>query len=230
MYQDLPPDAIRMARRFARQAGIPTGMGPGLGRGGPGRRMGGPLREPPAVSTEEVRGWLSGRLPDGWFTQPVEVTVDRDEITVVGSLAAPAAAPGSGPDEVAAAEAGRIARFREETRPERMKISDEAQQRFGRSVAWGAVSGGTRVLFTTASVPVMTRLRQPARIVLDTLVDSGVARSRSEALAWCVRLVGDHAEGWLSELRSVLTEVERVRTRGPGLDSDDAEGPRADPD
>ena len=50
--------------------------------------------------------------------------------------------------------------------------------------------GDTSELFTPASVPVMTRLRQPERIVLDTLVDAGVARSRSDALAWAVRLVG----------------------------------------
>ena len=44
----------------------------------------------------------------------------------------------------------------------------------------------------------MTRLRQPQRMVLDTLVDAGVARSRSDALAWCVRLVGQHEDDWLT--------------------------------
>jgi hypothetical protein len=63
----------------------------------------------------------------------------------------------------------------------------------------------------------MTRLRQPERQVLDTLVDSGVARSRSEALVWCVRLVGEHADGWLAELREAMTAVDEVRTRGPEL-------------
>jgi hypothetical protein len=61
----------------------------------------------------------------------------------------------------------------------------------------------------------MTRLRQPERQVLDTLVDSGVARSRSEALAWCVKLVGRHADDWLAELRSAMTAVQQVRERGP---------------
>ena len=56
-------------------------------------------------------------------------------------------------------------------------------------------------MFTTLSVPVMTRLRQSERRVLDTLVDAGVARSRSDALAWCVRLTGENADSWLSRLR-----------------------------
>ena len=63
----------------------------------------------------------------------------------------------------------------------------------------------------------MTRLRQSERQVLDTLVDSGVARSRSEALAWCVRLVGQHSDEWLSGLRGALSEVERLRAEGPDL-------------
>ena len=63
----------------------------------------------------------------------------------------------------------------------------------------------------------MTRLRQPERQVLDTLVDAGVARSRSEALAWCVRLVGEHTEDWLTDLRDALTKVEDLRRRGPDV-------------
>ena len=61
----------------------------------------------------------------------------------------------------------------------------------------------------------MTRLRQPQRLVLDTLVDAGVARSRSEALAWCVRLVGQHEEDWLAELRDAIDKVADVRDKGP---------------
>ena len=72
-------------------------------------------------------------------------------------------------------------------------------------------------MFTTFSVPVMTRLRQPERLVLDTLVDAGVARSRSDALAWCVRLVGQHQDSWLDDLRAALHKVEQVRGEGPGL-------------
>jgi hypothetical protein len=139
--------------------------------------------------------------------------VDRDEITVVGPLAEPDAGEG----DPAAARAGRIARFREDTREQRMAIADAAQERYGRSVAWGASCGDVREVFTNASVPVMTRLRQSERLVLDTLVDAGVARSRSEALVWAVRLVGQHADAWLTELRDAMSSVEEVRARGPQL-------------
>ncbi len=61
----------------------------------------------------------------------------------------------------------------------------------------------------------MTRLRMPERQVLDTLVDSGVARSRSHALAWCVRLVGDHEGDWITQLRDALVAVQKVRDEGP---------------
>jgi hypothetical protein len=178
-------------------------------RGPGGRGRGG--EAPPPVERAEVAGWFAGRLPDAWFTGPVELTIDRDEITVVGTLPEPSAGEG----DPAAARAGRIARFREETREQRMAIADAAQERYGRSVAWGAACGDDRELFTNLSVPVMTRLRQPERLVLDTLVDAGVARSRSEALVWAVRLVSEHADAWLTELREAMAAVEEVRGRGP---------------
>jgi hypothetical protein len=184
-------------------------FGPGFGRGRGGRGRG--ADAPPPVERAEVAGWFAGRLPDDWFTGPVELTIDRDEITVVGALAEPEAGEG----DPAAARAGRITRFREETRQQRMAIADAAQDRYGRSVAWGATCGDDREIFTNVSVPVMTRLRQRERLVLDTLVDAGVARSRSEALAWAVRLVGQHADEWLTELRSAMESVEEVRGRGP---------------
>jgi hypothetical protein len=162
--------------------------------------------------SEQISGWLAGRLPEDWFEGAPEVSVDRDEVVVVGRLAAVTAADGQ---EQAAAEQGRIARFREDTREHRIRIAREAEHRFGRKVAWGASCGTTTQVFTTISVPVMTRLRQQDRIVLDTLVDAGVARSRSDALAWCVRLVGRHTDDWLTELRSALRGVEAVRERGP---------------
>jgi hypothetical protein len=181
---------------------------------GRGRARGRAADAPPPVDRAEVAGWFAGRLPDEWFTGPVELLIDRDEITVVGTVAEPD--PGEG--DAAAAQSGRIARFREQTREQRMAIADAAQARYGRSVAWGARCGGTRELFTTLSVPVMTRLRQPERQVLDTLVDAGVARSRSEALVWSVRLVGEHTEQWLTELRQAMASVEEVRARGPRVD------------
>lgn len=183
--------------------------GRGFGRG-PGPR-GRAAESPPPVDRAEVSGWFAGRLPDGWFTGPVELLVDRDEITVVGPLPEPDAGDG----DPTAARAGRISRFREETREQRMAIADAAQERYGRSVAWGASCGEVREVFTNLSVPVMTRLRQRERLVLDTLVDAGVARSRSEALVWAVRLVGQHAEEWLTELRTAMASVEEVRARGP---------------
>jgi hypothetical protein len=83
-------------------------------------------------------------------------------------------------------------------------------------VAWGVRVGDQVELFTHLAVPVMTRLRQPERQVLDTLVDAGVARSRAHALAWCVRLVGQNTAQWLGDLRSAMERVEQVRATGPG--------------
>jgi hypothetical protein len=159
---------------------------------------------------QAVRGWFTGRLPDGWFAEPVEVTVDREEITVIGRIEEPA-----GADSPEDAAAGRIKRFREDTRARRIEIAREAERRFGRKVSWGVRCAGLSEIFTSLSVPVMTRLRQPERRVLDTLVDAGVARSRSDALAWCVRLTGEHSEDWLAQLRAALRKVEEVREQGP---------------
>ena len=157
----------------------------------------------------EIQAWFTGRLPDEWFTEPAEVTVDREEITIIGTLAAPEA------EDAAVAAEGRIKRFREDTRARRIEMAREAERKFGRKVAWGARCGDLSEMFTTLSVPVMTRLRQSERRVLDTLVDAGVARSRSDALAWCVRLTGEHADAWLAELRDALRKVEEVRSQGP---------------
>ncbi len=185
------------------------GSGGGRGRAAPGRGVAGEATPP-----EDIAGWLTGRLPEGWFEGTPDVTVDRDEIVVVGQVEAPVVADD---DESArsAGEAGRISRFREETREERMAIARQAERLFGRTVAWGARVGDTSVVFTNLSVPVMTRLRQPERRVLDTLVDSGVARSRSDALAWCVKLVAANTDEWLQDLRTAMETVETVRQQGP---------------
>ena len=143
-----------------------------------------------------------------------EIEIDGDEIQVVGTLRPPQLPEGTSEDEVRVAERARISGFREESRGARMRIADEAQPAFRRTVSWGAVCGGSKVLFTTAGVPVMTRLRMADRRVLDTLIDGGVARSRSEALAWCVRLVAEHEADWIRELRDAMTAVEDVRNRG----------------
>jgi hypothetical protein len=168
---------------------------------------------------EKLQGWFAGRIPDGWFEGPPEVTVDREEILVVGTIPDVDAGAEATDATRAAARAGRIKQFREDTREARMRIAREAEHRFRRKVSWGAVCGGDRELFTTLSVPMMTRLRMPERRVLDTLVDAGVARSRSHALAWCVRLVAENQGEWISKLREALTSVQQVRSEGPGYGS-----------
>jgi hypothetical protein len=164
---------------------------------------------------DEIRGWFAGRIPDDWFTGPVSVAGDREELLVTGELADVKVETSASDAERAAARASRVDGFRDDTRPARMKIAADAEHRFGRKVSWAVTLGGERHAFTTASVPVMTRLRMRERAVLDTLVDAGVARSRSEALAWCVKLVGDNEAAWIDKLRTALGSVESVRGEGP---------------
>jgi hypothetical protein len=162
---------------------------------------------------EKVQGWFAGRLPEEWTSEPARVTVDREEITVVLTIGD---VETDGSDvERAEARAGRARAFREDTRDARIAIAREAEHRYERKVSWGIRVGDREELWTHVAAPVMTRLRQPQRLVLDTLVDAGVAKSRSEALAWCVRLVGQHEEDWLSELREAMASVADVRSKGP---------------
>ncbi|MFC7494748.1 MULTISPECIES: hypothetical protein [unclassified Nocardioides] len=165
-----------------------------------------------AEMQERVTGWFAGRLPADW--QPADVTIDREEITVVLTIDDVAL---ENPSETALAEAraGRASAFREDTRERRMEIAREAQHRFERTVSWGLAVGEHRELWTHVAAPVMTRLRQPQRLVLETLVDAGVARSRADALAWCVRLVAQHEDDWLTELRDAMSAVADVRAKGP---------------
>ncbi len=179
----------------------------------PWGRGGGPRHEPPPA--DDAPAWISGAVPDGWFTGQPQVTIDRDEILIVGTMPEPTLDEGATDSDRAAAEQGRISAFRETTREQRIRIAQQLEHRYKRKVAWGVTVGNTRELFTTHSAPVMTRLRQPERQVLDTLVDAGVARSRSEALAWCVALVGQHADEWLTQLRDAMGAVEELRRQGP---------------
>lgn len=158
---------------------------------------------------DEIRQWFVKRIPKGWFTEPPEVMVDGDEIMVVGRLA-----PAGGGDGPAGAVTA-IQEFREATRAKRIEIASGAESLFARKVSWGARCGDVERIFTALGVPVMTRLRLPERRLLDTLVDAGVARSRSEALAWCVRLVGTHEADWIADLEEALTSVRKVRAQGP---------------
>ena len=211
-----------MEREDKRTRGQGRGERGGRGGGRGGRRGGrgfgrpGGWQQADLPATDDAAAWLAGRLPDGWFTGPPEISIDRDEIVVVGELSPPADAPADA-EAAKAAAAGRISRFREDTRAERMQIADEAEARYQRTLSWGAAIGDTRVVFTHLAAPAMTRLRQEQRRVLDTLVDSGVARSRSEALGWCVQLVGEHADAWLGELRTAMAEVDKLRSSGPEL-------------
>ncbi|WP_280406343.1 hypothetical protein [Nocardia brasiliensis] len=194
----------------------------GRGFGRPGGWQQADLPDP-----ADAPDWFAGRLPADWFAGPPVIEIDRDEIVVVGELPipqpekTPVDAPAEGDTEAPTEEVpratkeGAVSRFRESTRSARMQIADEAQRRYGRSVAWGVSVDGERLLFTHLAVPVMTRLRQPERKVLDTLVDAGVARSRADALAWTVKLAGQHAESWLAELRDAMRKVDDLRAEGP---------------
>lgn len=167
--------------------------------------------------TERVRGWFSGRLPQEWQVEPAQVTLDREEVTILLRIADVESAEKS-EVEMAEARTGRARAFREETREARIAIAKEAEHRFERTVSWGISLGEGEAheeRWTHVAAPVMTRLRQPQRLVLDTLVDAGVAKSRSDALAWCVRLVGQHEGDWLAELRSAMESVADVRGKGP---------------
>ncbi|MET9693738.1 hypothetical protein ABZY81_35805 [Streptomyces sp. NPDC006514] len=151
--------------------------------------------------SEQLRAWFAERLPVDVYESLDSVTLDREEITVVGVIPA----------------AESVKEFRERTREQRIEVAREAEELYRRKVAWGVRVGEETTLFTHLAVPVMTRLRQSERQVLDTLVAGGVARSRADALAWCVRLVGRNTDEWLTELRDSLDEVQRVRAQGPDV-------------
>jgi hypothetical protein len=162
---------------------------------------------------DDVRAWFTQRTPPQWFVN-VRVATDREEILVIGELETPLCEPHDDATHRLQCTA-RIQQFRDDTRDDRMSIADEAELLWGRKVSWGVSCGGFEEFFTTISVPVMTRLRMDERAVLDTLIDAGVARTRSEALAWCVRLVGQHEDDWLAKLRAAMARVEQIRDGGP---------------
>jgi len=166
-----------------------------------------------------VAGWFAGRLPADWQVAPADITIDREEITLRLTIADVDLAADASDASRSEARAGRAKAFREDTREKRMEIAREAEHRYDSKVSWGVTVGQGddrhSELWTHVAAPVMTRLRQPQRMVLDTLVDAGVARSRSDALAWCVRLVGQHEDDWLGELRDAMTAVADVRSKGP---------------
>jgi len=203
------------AQRIAAHAHKVHTEGPGHrggrgGRGGRGRSR--REKEAPPTSASELNAWFAGQIPDDWFTEPVSCRVDRDEIVVTGALVMPKV---TDEDDPAVAARSRIWAFREATRDDRIAVAQRAEATWHRSVTWAVTIGDEAETFSSANVPVMTRLGFDDRHVLDTLIDAGIARSRSEALAWCVRLVGDNEETWIQDLRAAMTDVERLRHEGP---------------
>lgn len=169
----------------------------------------------------QIASWFAGRIPDEWRSADTAdhpgVAVDRDEITVTLTLEAPSLSDDATDADRSEAVAGRISGFREDTRERRISIAREAEHRFERKVSWAVTIGDETALFDHLAAPVMTRLRQPERLVLDTLVAANVARSRADALAWCVRLVGEHSDAWLADLRSAMEQVDELRAKGPDV-------------
>lgn len=160
---------------------------------------------------DEIKGWLSGRMPAEWGTVS-EIRMDEHEILVTVRIPEP-----QGEGDAEAARNGRIQQFRESTRGDRMQIAEEAQRKYGKVLSWSAQCGDTIQLFAHLALPVMTRLRIAEREVLDSLVSAGIARSRAHALAWCVALVRKHESDWLKELREAMEGVRRVSAQGPKL-------------
>jgi hypothetical protein len=146
-----------------------------------------------------ISAWFAERLPAEWFGGSAEYLIDREEILVTGPLP-----DGVGPDA-----------FREATRDDRMEIAAAAQHLFRRKVSWAVRTAEAEYRYTTLSVPVMTRLRIDERLVLDALIAGGIARSRSEALNWCVRLVARNESEWLGELADAAARIASIRDKGP---------------
>jgi len=165
------------------------------------------------MSQQEAFAWFTGRLPKDWASGPLEVTTDRDEILVVIPIDTPVVGGDATEDDQAVAVEARVDGFRSDTRSHRIAIAREAERRFQRKVSWGVRVEDDTYTYRTLAAPAMTRLRMDERKVLDTLVEGGIARSRAEALAWCVRLVGQHEGEWLEELRTAIGKVDEVRQR-----------------
>ncbi len=166
---------------------------------------------------EAIVGWFVGRLPNEWFEGRPQFRIDRDEILLIGDLAAPAFEDDDSDAVRAAAVESKVDGFRKRTRKHRIEIAREAERTFEKKVSWGVGCAGDEYLFATLAAPAMTRLRMDERRVLDTLIDAGVARSRSEALAWCVRLVGANESAWLANLDDALEAVRKARSSGPAV-------------
>ena len=176
---------------------------------------------------DDVAAWFTRQVPSDWLVDSPRLVADRDELLVTLPIQSKPLSEARSPDaEVAegsdtaidgedGSEALAIAEFREATREQRVAIALRAEAMWARKVSWAVSCGDSVRTFSNASVPVMTRLRIAERRVLDTLIESGVAKSRSEALAWCVKLVDRHEAEWLAKLRDAMADVEKVRGEGP---------------
>jgi hypothetical protein len=141
--------------------------------------------------TTRIADWFSRRLPASWSSGPAQIEVDRDEVMVV----------------LPQADATGSADFRQASREERMALARAAQETFARTVSWGVLQQGVARLFTTVRTPVTAELAMPERRVLDTLTESGVATDRSDAVAWCIRLVAQHEGDWLGDLHDAAASA-----------------------
>jgi hypothetical protein len=106
----------------------------------------GARNEPPPA--DDATGWITGAVPDGWFTEPPQIVVDRDEIIIWGRLPVAELAADATDADRAAAQTGRINQFREDTRDRRISVAQQIEHRYRRKVAWGARCGDTEELFT----------------------------------------------------------------------------------
>jgi len=170
-------------------------------------------QEDQRVKINELQSWLQERAPANLLAGPPEIAIYDDEVVIVLPIVTSELDDGLADHEQRAHERALIVRRREETRPWRMKQAREIQSKLGRAVAWGMRAGESEALFSTRSVPVMTRLGRTERDVLDTLVAAGVADTRSAALAYAVRAFAAEHSDWLDEVREAIAQVDQVRSR-----------------
>lgn len=167
------------------------------------------------TTTADIQAWFDSHIDKSWGSEGVTIKTDDDEILAIVKVSTEDGDLPESKDEKEIAIKRIARRFRKATRQSRMSVADSAQELFERKVSWGVQAGEDTYLFTHVTAPAMTRLRISEREVLDTLVNSGVASSRSEALGWCVKFVRDNESEWLESLRDAFKSVEEVRNAGP---------------
>lgn len=149
--------------------------------------------------TARLSAWFAERLPAEWLCGPAQIEVDREEAVVVLPLA----------------ERYDSGEFRDATRGKRIQLAQQAEEAFGLKISWGTTKDGRRRLFTTVRTAVAVPLAMRERQILDGLVAAGVAADRTEAVAWCIRLVGHHESDWLRDLRDAVAAAPPGRRDRP---------------